>query len=535
MTATRRITLLWIILLSAVVLIESSIPFMCAEAYSPSGYSFSGQVSYSPDQNMYFSFISQARDGAFILKDKLTSIPHQPVFINLEYWLVGFLQHITGLSENAVYHVWRFLGLLLLVVGFNLLTRIFFPESPRRRLMALAMFLFAGGFGFVFAILDHFHLIGFDATHNGIIDMRYGILPFQQLITNPHMSFPHGLILIAYAYFLLGVQHNKVRYYVWSGIIFNLIGLVRPYDIIPPCIIFPVYVLMTNGGYRLNLKLAFLKMLPLFMIVPVFLYNLWLFKYHAIFKHWSLQGHNAGVFPSVVWHYMAYGVIGLLAIMRMTQLKKYPPGTKGKFLLLWFGVTFVFIHLGKYIPAIGWSPQIGVYLAAPLTIAACSLRLEDILQSRLYRNWLIAGLAGILIVSNLSLMMYHSRKFVLGVNTESFYVANDDMTAMEWLRKSTKPGSVVMADVYTSQVVAKYTSNAVVAAHYSVTPDFALYSGKVAALLKDTSAMWGLVPLPADLHVDYVYVHDRLPMQNSKYLKEVYRNSGAFIYQVVPN
>lgn len=265
MAATTRNTLLFIVFIAVVVFLEGSVPYWCAVHFAPEGYKFSGQVMYAPDQNMYFSFISQAGDGAFLLRNKLTAIPHQPVFLNLEFWLIGFIQRISGVSQNVVYHIWRLLGVVLMAVGFGMLTRLVLHDERRRRL-AVATFFLTGGFGFIFALLDALHLLSFNTLQWGIIDMRFGMLPLQQIITNPHFSFPHGLILIAYAFFVKGEQSGRVKHYVYSGLVFNLIGLVRPYDIIPPFVIFPLYALLVNGGWRIDVKQWFIRLLSLIHI-----------------------------------------------------------------------------------------------------------------------------------------------------------------------------------------------------------------------------------------------------------------------------
>ncbi len=535
MVFTSRNTVLLIVLISLAVFMESSIPYICAERNAPAGFRFSGQVLYASDQNMYFSFVSQARDGAFLMNNKLTATPNKPVFLNLEYWLVGYIQHLTGISENAVYQVWRLLGAVLLAIGFYMLALVALPDN-KRRLAAFAVFFCTGGFGFVFVILSGLHLTGFDVTHMGMIDMRYGMVPLQQIITNPHMSFPHGLILLAYTFFIMGERYGRRKYYVYSGMAFMIIGLVRPYDLIPPVIIFPLYALVVNRSRQFTAIIVGMvdRMLPLLMIVPVFAYNVWLFKYNDIFKYWSQQGHNADALPGPVWHYMAYGVVGILAIVRLAQIRKYPPGRIGTFVLLWFGVTFVFIHLGKYIPAIGWSPQIGVYLAAPLTLAAVSVRCGGMVKERMLKYAVLPGIVGLIVISNLFVLMYHTRKFVGTVKTQIFYTSDAEMEAFAWMKGHLPAGQAVLADNASSQRIAKYTSNSVLAAHYSVTPRFAENDILAGVLLSDTMIMSGQKPLPQGSHISYVYTKVGENMQlpiSGKYLEEVYRNKGVVVYR----
>lgn len=529
MNLSRRNAALLCVLIALLAFAESTVPYILAERNAPPGYHFSGQVMYGPDQNMYFSFISQARDGAFLLANKLTAIPNKPAFVNLEYWLVGFIQRITGMSANAVYQVWRLLGVLLLSLGFFKVAAHVLPDN-KRRVAAFAGFMLAGGFGFLFGTLGQLGIIGFSAMQAGIIDARYGMVPLQQMIANPHFSLPHGLILLAYAFFIAGERNGQMKQYVFSGMLFMIIGLVRPYDLIPPFLIFPLYALLADGRMRIEREMLVKRAVPLLLILPVLAYNVWLFKCHGIFKYWSLQGHNVDSLPGAVWHFLAYGVVGLLAVARLAQARRYFPGRIGRFVMLWFAVTFVFIQLGKIIPAIGWSPQIGVYLLAPLALAAASLKVH---LSKGITKLARAGVVAMLAASNLFLVMYYARKFTGQVKTDTFYTANSEMEAFRWMKEHLQ-GGVVLADNTSSQRIARYTKNAVVAAHYSVTPRFSEYDLFAGRVLTSTAMMSGSDPLPADVRVDYVYLKkgiNNIPPLTGTYLIREFENEGVVLYR----
>ena len=530
----NSIVAILIVLLSAVVFAESSIPYFYAEHKTVPGNKFLGQVIYTPDQDMYFSFIRQARDGNFVFSNRLTYIHNEPAFVNLQFWLIGTTQRITGLSENGIYYVWRYLGILLLTIGITLLARIILPAAGRLW-ACVVILLFTGGFGFIFAFLGSMHLISLDVVHAGILDMRYGFLPFQQAVTNPNFSFPHGLILIAYALFLLGEREGRKAYYIWCGILFIIIGLVRPYDIIPPVAIFPVYLLVTSG-LRFELQTLLRKFLPLLIMIPVFLYNVWLFKFNAAFKDWSTQGLNADSLPSVIWHYLAYGVVGILAIIRIAQIKTNPLSKNDKFLLVWFLVTFICIHLGKYFPVIGWSPQIGVYLAVPLALLGCSIKYQPV--RKLSYCAVIAVITFCVIAGNISILLYYTKNFKDPAKTPIFYASENELAAWQWLQQNTKQGDVVLAMPSTSLRIAKYTDNNVVAAHYSVTPHF-VETANLAGNLYSSPALAGKHSIMKDtLHVSYLYIgpleeqtaHNNIVL-DAGYTK-VYSNPLVAIYKV---
>ena len=535
MQLTPRNTVLFMVIIAVAVFAETSLPYWLAEQNAPAGYVFSGQVAYAPDQNMYFSFISQARDGAFLFMNKVTAIPNAPAFLNIEYWFVGALQRFFGMSENAVYQVWRLLGMLFLAFGFARLTRATLT-SEKRRITAFALFFLTGGFGFLFAFLDRLHLLSADKLQSGILDARYGMVPLQQLVTNPHFALPHGLLLVAYALFLEGERSRSTGKYVYSGLMFALVGLIRPYDLIPPFIIFPAYTLAVDG-LKFSIRTVWNRALPLMFILPVLAYNLWLFRYHEIFRYWSLQGHNAGSLPGPLWHYMAYGVVGVLAAIRLFQVRKLGVGRTGIFLLLWFGLTFVVIQVGRFLPVIGWSPQIGVYLAAPLAIAAASVRSEALQMPLMMRRVLVPILVVTLLVSNVFVVSYHARRFTGSIKTDSFYISVNEMDAFRWLKANTRPGTVVLADDGASQRIAKYTSNSVVASHYSVTPQYGYFAQMVERLLADDRFLSGTEPVPAGSNIEYVLLkkgRNKLLPLTGAHLQPAFSNEGVVIYKTLP-
>ena len=527
---------LFIGIISLALFLESSIPYFYAATKYRQEAKFLGQIIYTPDQDMYFSFIRQARDGHFVFNNRLTYIPNKPVFVNLQFWMVGAIQRVTGLSENGIYYVWRYMGILLLTIGIFLLARIVLPTS-RQVFACVTLLLFTGGFGFLFALLNSAHLIGIEAAHAGILDMKFGMLPFQQAMTNPNFSLPHGLILIAYALFLLGEQRGSTKYYVWSGFVFCLIGLVRPYDILPPLVVFPVYLLITNGGFKFQLRQLFTKLLPLFMLAPVLLYNFWLFKVNDIFKYWSLQGLNASSIPSVPWHYSAYGIVGILAIVRVAQFKTNPLGKTDKFLLTWFLLTFTLIQLGKYFPIIGWSPQIGVYLAVPLALLGCSIKYRPAYPKMKFYS--IVGLvAACAIISNVFIVLYYCKNFNDRLKAPIFYANNNEVAALDWLNKNTGEGTVVLAMPSTSLRIAKYTSASVVAAHYSVTPRYTESAAIASGFFADSVLGNPQRSALEKLNIGYIYIgpsekeSNSVRVLNDGTLTKVYGNELVAIYKV---
>ena len=529
-----------LILISLVVFTEASIPFFFAEKKCLPQNQFLGQIATTDDQNMYFSFIEQADKGSLIFNNKLTYVHNAPAFINFEFWLVGFIERCTGMSENAVFYFWRYLGALFITTGFFFLARLILPE--KRVFACLLMFLLTGGFGFIFAILNSLHLISHSAALLGMVDITHIHFPFGQIICNPHFAFPHGIILMSYALFLYGEKTGKFKYYLASGILFFLTGLVRPYDTIPPFIVFPLYILVTNKFLKYDFKQVMIQLLPVFMSIPVLIYNLWLFKYNEIFKYWSLQGHNAYGLPPILWHYFTFGIIGILAIVRLLQVRTNPLSKFEKFLVVWFFPTFLFSRLGILLPKlIGWSPQIGTYLVAPLVLLAFSIKTDAFVKKKAMYYTAISLIVLLVVAGNISSIVFFCWDINNKAKVNNFYANKNEVAAWRWLDGNMEKGSVVLAALVTSQRIAKYTTASVVAAHYSVTPHFDENKKYIDEIYNDSTVGERQKTLLRQLDVSYVYVgplerkmHD-IKVEQGSFLTLVYSNQDVSVYRVNTN
>ncbi len=341
--------------------VESYLPYYFAEHRKPPASSFLGQVAHTTDQDMYFSFVRQAYDGNIVFNNRLTASPSDGAFVNIQFLAIGGTMCLFHLSENGVYQVWRFAGVLFLTLGFVLLARVVLP-SFWKRLVSLCVFVFAGGFGTFLVFAGDRGFLSREAVFKLTPDLWSGLLPFQQLMLNPHFSLPHGLMLIGCALFLLAEeQANSLWLYIACGVVFLVNGLVRPYDLISLAIVIPIFI-ATEAIRRFDLHVSALRAIPLAILSPALVYSIWLFEFHPIFKYWSQQGHNIGFMPLPHIQMFAYGSIGILAIGRILQFRSNPLLLVQRFLLVWFVVILCCTHIGRVIPALGFSPQISIPL-----------------------------------------------------------------------------------------------------------------------------------------------------------------------------
>ena len=112
-------------LVGALVGLVTLAPYLFGQALTPEGYQFQGNTVLAPgDPNVYYSYIEQARQGAWLMRDVFTSEAH-PATLWQPVWLVlGWAAKLTNLSTPAIYAIGRLItvGVFLLVARWAVRT-----------------------------------------------------------------------------------------------------------------------------------------------------------------------------------------------------------------------------------------------------------------------------------------------------------------------------------------------------------------------------------------------------------------------------
>jgi hypothetical protein len=248
----------------------TSLPYLVAALLPPAGRTFAGTFYWIDDFYNYVSFVQQAEDGRLLFENKLMLEPHAPALFNLEWWSVGALSRLLGRSPFLAYRVLALLALLgLLFCADRALRRL--GVSPERRFWALILVATGGGLGGLL----------FELTSRPIFrcaDLSIGLFPFMEALVNPHWLLASWLLLES----LLAFERARSwREALVAGALGTALGLVRPYDLVWLVAIHGLSVLLSpKTPYRQGL-------LPLVGLLPVVLYNYWVFVALPTFATYS--------------------------------------------------------------------------------------------------------------------------------------------------------------------------------------------------------------------------------------------------------
>jgi hypothetical protein len=382
-------------------------------------------------------------------------------------------------------------------------------------------------------------LFGNNNPPNLAMDTSSYLSPFNQIVTNPHFSLPTGIELFAYALYVRGIKTKRAGDFYGSGLIFLLIGFIRPYDILPPLLALPVFYLVQHYRQVWKPKALLTELFPVLALVPALVYNVWLFHYHPLFQYWSSQGDNAYMIPPYWVHLLNFGVIGWLALIRMVVVRRQKLATEPMFLLVLALGTFFCNHLGNYSSLTPWSFQVGAYLAAPLVLLGMTTDFERLIPGLLWRRVLTGLVLLIAVAGNVTILSFRCKVLGDPANRTHMFARRAEYDAWMWLRAHSQPGEVLLSSTYTASRIAKYTDLCVVAGHPFVSPDYLKVKERAERI--NLEKLGDHMPDLAYFNTDYVYAgpteaaNGPVRIEIPGAITTVYLKDGVAIYKINRN
>jgi hypothetical protein len=325
----------------------TSLPYLRAQLAPPPGKTFIGVFYWSDDFYNYLGFVQQARDGAFLFRDKLQIAPHPPSLVNLEWWVVGRLAAWVG---NDPFLAYRLVGLVaslfLLLALERWLRRVGVPEA--RLTMSLLLVTLGGGAGGVLA-----HLVSWPLKRH--LELWTGLFPFIELLANPH--FLVGTTLLLWSLWLF--MENRP----WLAVLTTSVAaLSRPYDAVLIVLVRVATIPLTEPRREWLARAA-----PLVGLVPVALLDAFLF-YGTGFRWWTAIPATR---PPWLDFLRAVGPAAVLALAAARATGGGPEARRARtHLVVWIGaVTLILLA-----QPVSFSLQFMVGLGLPLlTLGALGL------------------------------------------------------------------------------------------------------------------------------------------------------------------
>ncbi len=400
----------------------------------------------------------QAAHGKLLFQLKYTAAPHSPFLFHPFFLICGWISRLFG-SDVAIVH-WT-----LKAIGVVLFFTVFYRYIDwlnLTRFQSIAASIFVGissGFGGLFAFLDLAH--------------RWQIVPadvwmpevstYWSLLWNP--LFPYSLTLIVLTIYWLdrGSRDSRNSDFWLGGFAVGLLALIHPYAV-PMLFAYAVIItLVRRGPVAPGLLVRFFS-----AAFPFVLYVVLVSILQPLVSRHSASGEMKS--PKFLAYALGFGLpliicVAGLAVKPGQWLKRYWQ------LLLWFLMSLGFAYLPFWF-------QRKLILGAQIPLCILAGILLDLILARLSwlraRNWAMIGGAIIvapLLIATPVFQLYSENQEIQQNPDGVYYIANELLAALNFLKHESKPDEVVFATYETSRLIPALSGNTVLWGHWAMSVD----------------------------------------------------------------
>jgi len=518
---------LWV----AFIVLGTTFPYLWNFVSKPPGHRYTWILPPYPEDSFgYMAWSEQAANGALLFKVKYTAIPQSPFLFNPFFLICGWLARSLACDIGIIHLVVKEIGVVLFFLVFYRYTD-YLRLNRFQSLVSSVLVGVSSGVGGLFGLFGPTNKLSIVPADLWMPEVS----TYWSLLWNP--LFPYSLLLILLTIYYLdrGTRESR-RNDLWiAGFAAGVLVLVHPYSQ-PLLLMFALCIVLVRRrlgwlGYFLRYLSGSLPFLIYVGLVSVF---------QPVLAQHSSQGIMRS--PDIRAYALGFGLPLLLLVLGFgvksgRWMKQYWQ------VVLWFVLAVVL----AYFP---WWFQRKLIFGAhiPLCIlAAISFDLILAKCSRLQiRKWLFAGAAVILfpLVASTSIyLLVSERREARDNNDGTYFMSNEMVDGLKFLKSSSKPEEVVFATTGTSSIIPGFSGNTVVWGHWAMSVDFSERKDWYTRLFKTyqnwdddrrSSEFWGS-------GIEYVFADSDLkteieqePIKWSVILKdadEIFRNGTVVIYK----
>ena len=486
------------------------IPIIYGYATEPEGKVFMGLAKGVGDTNTYFDYMNQAKEGHFLFTNSYTAeeVPH--LMIRPLYWFMGLFTIF--LSPIFVYHFFRVLLIILFVLTIYYFSAYFFKEK-RKRVLSTIIISTGAGLGWFAKTLN-----GWLGTKFISIDLWVTeAIPFNTLNGNPHFIFSYILTILAFLFFIIGIERKDYKYAIYSGLCAFILGFEHIYNIVPLFVVTGLYALYVM--YKQKKIMSILKKSAVFYLIaiPSSIYYFLIFMFNPFYKSWSAQ--NVLLTPNLSNVLLGYGLVFVMALffVLLIATKKIKYDNKTIFLSIWFVVNFALL----YAP-ISFQIRFMEGLFIPMALLAVS-SFYFIVKKIKFINLKVLEALFILILIPTSILIFigffNLYYYPSSIYSVPYELSESEYDALIWLKENTDSSQIVFANPKLSNYIPRVSGNRVYAGHWAQTIDFQKKYN-----LANRAYNEGL--FPEFFGVDYVIWYEEISEKET-----IYHNQGIYIYE----
>jgi len=505
----REWRLVWMITL--LLLLITSLPYIFAEVTSPSEKQFMGFILNVSDHAQYLSWYKSFQSDGLI-SNQLTSETNPAIFFNLLWWLLAQVGKVTGMGYQWVYQILRFIsGFAFFSMAYWFIAQFFSEKSQRKWIFFLLCV--GSGFGWVLVLLKYTVMKG-ELIFPLDVYVAEGNT-FLCLMAYPHFLEASAFILGTLALLLVGEQQNRLRWAVLAGIVAFLLGWQHGYDLL---IVWSIPIFYAIARWLLDWRFPtywFKAMIITGLISsPPAIYNVLLTQLDPTWSEVLAQFANAGVFtPNLLHFFILMGLPLVMAVITVVIIllnvirhrsKEVRDDPLKLFLLVWFffGWLLTYIPTDFQIHMIN-SWQIPVCIMAGIGLFRWGIPwLQKRVPGRPTVGWLTSLIIIFCGLTNFYLFAW--RFYDLHRYDYPFFLHKDEVAAIQWLEENTPQESIVLSSLEVGQYIPGISGRRAFLAHWAQTVRYYEKQEVVAKIFNPDQSETERLKLLRNYEINYV-------------------------------
>ncbi|MFA6943540.1 MAG: hypothetical protein WC266_01410 [Patescibacteria group bacterium] len=526
---------MFLIMLLVVVVAYASAPFVGGMLRAENDEYFTGIHSFAVgDINVYYGYLNQAHDGAFLFRDVFTTETTDAIIVNPLWVFLGRIGGVLQLSVAWTFHILRLLSGAALVFLLWKFAQYFFKEYVGQRIATLLL-VFGAGVG-AFAIL--FAPSAFIDPYTRPMDLWVSeAFTFFSILHSPHFIIGTGLLVGALWLMIRACERGFWRDSIFSGVILFFLFAFHPFHV--PTLGLILIVTLAGEFFlrRLSIRRLFLLALPLIIAAPAAAYHI-IATLTDTFSQLRAD-QNINLIPPVIPTLLSYGLLLPLAVIGAAYWLRR--SFRYRFIVWWAAG-----HMAVLFAPLFFNRRLSQGLVIPLAMLATAgiIVLVDWWKKRnpnrsprtLFISWGVAGL--ILFCLSPLYVLGQDLSLIIGrTNYEQiFYRPITERDAYEAFRDMSEPTDRFLSGTLTGNFVAAQTGRHAFIGHTVETLSFDTKVVRVkrffdedtpeirAAFLAQEDIQWIILRVE-----EFSYAH--IP-ETTPGVTEVFANAAARIYSV---
>jgi hypothetical protein len=441
------------------MVLATSVPYLVFWFQTPAGHRYSWILPPYPEDSFgYMAWSQQAAHGRLLFQLKYTALPHSAFLFHPFFLVAGWISRFFGCDIGIVHWSLKAVGVILFFCAFYRYID-YLKLSRLQSILASVLVGISSGVGGLLAfsgLAKQWQIVP--------ADLRLPeVSTYWSLLWNP--LFPYSLTLIVLIiYWLDSGTRDARKSDLWlGGFTTGILALLHPYAL-PLLFAYAVIVTVARRG---RAALGFL--LRFFAAAsPLVLYVVLVSVLQPLVSRHSGRGGMKS--PDLVDYALGFGFPLLICVAGLTV----KPGQWAKRywqLILWFLLSLVFSYLPFWFQRkLIFGAQIPLCILAAISLDLILTR-ASWLRSRKWAKVSAAVILLSLLISTPAYLFLSEAEEVRHDAYGTYYIGNEMMEGLNFLKDRTRPNDVVFATWETSRLIPAFAGNTVLWGHWAMSVD----------------------------------------------------------------